>query len=102
MASSVPPLDNSVKGRAQCPAIGAITRSMPITPRPIVLLVQPRDDGLEMYAEFLRYHGLDVVGVSDAWDALNAAPAADVIVTGLLLPSSLDGVELITRLRIDR
>ena len=32
----------------------------------VVLLVQPRDDGLHMYAEFLCCHGLSVIAVSDA------------------------------------
>jgi CheY-like chemotaxis protein len=65
----------------------------------VVVLVQPRDDGLDMYVEFLSYHRLAVIGVSDAWDALIAAPKADVIVTGILLAGSMDGVELIDRLR---
>ena len=47
-----------------------------------------------MYLECLRDHGLAVIGVSDAWDALSVAPRADVIVTGILLASSMDGVEL--------
>jgi CheY-like chemotaxis protein len=67
----------------------------------VVLLVQPYDDGLKMYVEFLRYHGLAVIGVSDPWDALTAAPKAHVIVTGILLAGSMDGVELIARLRRD-
>ena len=41
--------------------------SMSTTRRPVVLLVQPsRDDDLEMYTEFLRYHGLAVIPVSGA------------------------------------
>ena len=71
------------------------------TPRAVVLLVQPCDDGMDMYSEFLRDHGFAVIGVSDAWDALTVAPKADVIVTGILLASSMDGVELIARLRHD-
>ncbi len=66
-----------------------------------VVLLQPCDDGLEMYAEFLRYHQLAVIGVSDPWAALIAAPKADVVVTGILLAGSMDGVELIARLRRD-
>ena len=69
--------------------------------RAVLLLVQPGDDGLHMYAEFLSSHGLAVIAVSDAWDALIAAPKADVIVTGILLAGSMDGVELISRLRRD-
>lgn len=66
-----------------------------------VLLVQPRDDGMDMYLEFLRDQQLVVIGVADAWDALALAPNADVIVTGILLASSMDGVELTARLRQD-
>jgi two-component system, cell cycle response regulator DivK len=52
--------------------------SKPTSRRPVVLLVQPsRDDGLEMYTEFLRYHGLAVI------------------------LDDLDGVELVSRLRRD-
>jgi CheY-like chemotaxis protein len=42
-----------------------------------------------------------VIGVSDPWAALIAAPKADVVVTGILLAGSMDGVELIARLRRD-
>lgn len=69
----------------------------------VVLLVQSsRDDGLEMYAEFLRHEGLAPIAVSNASDALTAASKAAVIVTGILLPgSSMDGIDLIARLRSD-
>jgi len=74
----------------------------PATPNLVVLLVQPtRDDGLEMYEEFLRYEGLTPIPVSSARDALTLAPRADVIVTGILLPGSFDGVELVAQLRRD-
>jgi two-component system cell cycle response regulator DivK len=70
--------------------------------RKVVLLVQPsRDDGLEMYAEFLRYSGLAPVAVSNATDALTFASEADVIVTGIVLDGPMDGVELVSRLRGD-
>lgn len=76
--------------------------SLSITRRPVVLLVQPpRDDSLEMYAEFLRYHGLAVIPVSDARDALRLAPQADIVVTGMNLDNPMDGVELVSRLRHD-
>ena len=59
---------------------------MPPSRRPVVLLVQPsRDDGLEMYAEFLRYRGLAVIPVSNSRDALMLAPEADNVVTGMIL-----------------
>ena len=76
--------------------------SMSTTRRPVVLLVQlSRDDSLEMYAEFLRYHGLAVIPVSDARDALMLAPQADIVVTGIILDDPMDGVELVSRLRHD-
>lgn len=67
----------------------------------VVLLVQPCDDGLQMYAEYLCEHGLAVIAVSEARQALVAAPKADIIVTGILLAGGMDGVELIGRLRRD-
>lgn len=80
----------------------AMRQPMPATrDAAVVLLVQPRDDGLHMYAEYLCEYGLSVIAVSEAWDALIAAPKADVIVTGILLVGSMDGVELIARLRRD-
>jgi CheY-like chemotaxis protein len=55
-----------------------------------------------MYAEFLSHAGLTPMPVSSAIDALAIAPKADIIVTGLRLPGSVDGIELIARLRRDR
>jgi CheY-like chemotaxis protein len=73
---------------------------MSTTRRPVVLLVQPaRDDGLEMYAEYLRYSGLAAIAVSNAEDALAFAHEADIIVTGIVLDDTVDGVELVSRLR---
>jgi CheY-like chemotaxis protein len=74
--------------------------SLSTTRRPVVLLVQPsRDDSVEMYAEFLRYHGLAVIAVSDTGDALMQAPQADIVVTGMTLDDPMDGVELVSRFR---
>ena len=68
----------------------------------VVLLVQPDDDSREMYAEFLRHHGLACVAVADAADALKAATHATVVITGIRLSAGgIDGVELIERLRRD-
>ena len=66
-----------------------------------VLLVQPHDDSREMYAEFLQHHKVHVVCASDGEEALRVADAADVIVTGIQLRGSMDGWELIDRLRAD-
>jgi hypothetical protein len=63
----------------------------------VLLLVQPCDDGLHMYAESVSYHGLAMIAVSDAWDVLIAPARSDVIVVmGILLAGSMGGVELIT------
>ncbi len=74
---------------------------MPRTPAAVVLLVQADADSREMYTEFLRYHGCLPVPVSTACDGLTFAPRADVIVTGLLLPGDIDGIEFIARLKRD-
>ena len=70
--------------------------------RTVVLLVQrSRDDGLEMYAEYLRYYGHVVIAVSKGSDALRLAPLADIVITGIHLDDPMDGVELVSRLRHD-
>src|SRR4026208_1061005 len=76
--------------------------SVSTTRRPVVLLVQrSRDDSLEIYAQFLRYHGLAVIAVSDTRNALVQAPQADIVVTGVSLDDPMYGVELVSRLRHD-
>lgn len=55
-----------------------------------------------MYAEFLSHAGLTTIPVSRAADALAAAAKADIVVTGIRLPGTLDGIELIARLRGQR
>jgi CheY-like chemotaxis protein len=55
-----------------------------------------------MYAEYFRCHGLQPVPVLTARDGLTVAPKADVIVTGLLLPGDMDGIEFIARLKRDQ
>jgi CheY-like chemotaxis protein len=68
---------------------------------PVVLLVQPERDDRDMYVEGLRYEGFTVLPVSTAHEALIAAPQVAVIVTGILLPGHMDGLELVGRLRKD-
>jgi two-component system cell cycle response regulator DivK len=67
----------------------------------VILLVQPERDDREMYADFLRSEGFLPISVSSAADALTIAPRVDVVVTALLLPGPMDGVELVTRLKGD-
>jgi CheY-like chemotaxis protein len=54
-----------------------------------------------MYVECFRYEGFTVLPVSTAHEALIAAPQVAVIVTGILLPGHMDGLELVRRLRND-
>lgn len=68
--------------------------------RPTVLLVlEARDDALDMYAEYLRYHGLVAIAISSAREAGARARQADIVVTGIPLDGPADGIELVSRLR---
>jgi CheY-like chemotaxis protein len=69
---------------------------------PSVLLIEPDDDGRDMYVEFLTRAGLRPIAVDNAEDALEHAPNVDVIVTGIRLRGEIDGVELVARLRRER
>jgi len=64
-----------------------------------VLLVQQDRDDREMYAEFLRYRRFRPVIALTVTEALDLAPAADVVVTGIALSNGADGLELIAQLR---
>jgi CheY-like chemotaxis protein len=66
-----------------------------------VLLVQPEHQDRRMYAKSLDDHGFRSVPVPAAVDALTVAPRVDIIVTDILLPGYLDGVELVTRFKTD-
>lgn len=68
-------------------------------PELTVLLVQPSEDTLDLYSEYLAAQGVACVTATNAADALAAAPQADLVVTGILLPGTADGVELIAWLR---
>lgn len=70
-----------------------------IVPSAVVLLVQPERDDRDMYAQFLCHAGLRPVVMSDAAPALVLAPHSHLIVTELLLPGPIDGIEFIVRLR---
>ena len=96
-------VDQSQNGRVRMAKLSQRT-SVPVaaTRRPVVLLVQRlRDDGLEMYAEYLRYCGLAAIPASNVTDAMTFAREADIIVTGIALDDTVDGVELVSRLRGD-
>jgi CheY-like chemotaxis protein len=65
----------------------------------VVLLVQQDRDDREMYAEFLRYRRFRPVIALTVAEALELAPGADVIVSGIALPNGADGLEFIAELR---
>jgi two-component system, cell cycle response regulator DivK len=64
-----------------------------------VLLVQPHDDSLDLYCEYLGHQGINCLAVTNVADAIDVAHRADIIVTGIRLQGSADGVELIDHLR---
>ena len=70
---------------------------MPTTPT-IVLAHAGTDDRL-MYAEYLRVHGFCVHEAATTDAALVLIDNCAVVITGLLVPGSIDGVELIARIR---
>lgn len=74
---------------------------MRILDRGIVVLVHPDEDNRVMYANFLRLHGFTVLAMASADDALPLTPLAAVIVTGIRLRGSIDGVQFIARVRHD-
>ena len=64
-----------------------------------LLLVHTESDDREMYAEYLRSEGFDVQEAATTDSALQLLPQATAVITGLLLPGSIDPVDLITRVR---
>jgi two-component system cell cycle response regulator DivK len=69
-------------------------------PRPqAILLIEPDIDDRDMYGYYLRTFGFTVQTADTTDDGLMHASEADVIVTGMWVPGSFDGVELVWRLR---
>jgi CheY-like chemotaxis protein len=64
-----------------------------------VLLIEPDDDSRDMYQEYLRARGIVVVVADTTDEGLVRAADAGVIVTGIRVPGSFDGIELVRRLR---
>ncbi|HXI29013.1 MAG TPA: response regulator [Vicinamibacterales bacterium] len=70
------------------------------SPRAVaVLLVESDRDNRDLYAEYLRYSSAAVFTVDTTDAALPLAPHADVIVTGIRVMGTFDGIELVHRLR---
>jgi DNA-binding response OmpR family regulator len=64
-----------------------------------LLLVHADTDDRAMYAEYLRREGFDVHEAGTTDSALPLVPDATAVVTGLLVPGSIDAVEFIARVR---
>jgi CheY-like chemotaxis protein/HSP20 family molecular chaperone IbpA len=64
-----------------------------------ILLIEPDDHSRVMYAEYLHTFGFTVQTADTTDDGLMRASDADVIVTGIRVPGSFDGVELVRRVR---
>lgn len=71
--------------------------------RPRVLLVDDYPDAREMYGEYLRISGFDVIEAANGLEALERAVDAgpDIILMDLSLPV-MDGLEATRRLKADR
>jgi two-component system cell cycle response regulator DivK len=75
----------------------------PKAERPRVLIVDDYPDAREMYAEYLRYAGFDVIEASNGVEALERATDGqpDIILMDLSLPV-MDGWEATRRLKADQ
>jgi CheY-like chemotaxis protein len=70
-------------------------------PNGFILLVEPPEDDRLMYAEYLRSNGFSVAEVDSTDAGLTAAHGADLVITGVRVAGSFDGIELVRRLRGD-
>jgi two-component system, cell cycle response regulator DivK len=64
-----------------------------------ILLIDGDNDNRTMYAEFLRLHRYVCITADTSDTAVRFAQSVDVIVTGLQVPGTFDGLELIRRVR---
>jgi DNA-binding response OmpR family regulator len=64
-----------------------------------IVLAHAGTDDRRMYAEYLRAHGFRVKEAATTDVALSELADCQLLITGLLVPGSFDGVELIRRAR---
>jgi len=64
-----------------------------------IVLAHAGTDDRRMYAEYLRAHGFRVKEAETTDAALPKLAECQLLITGLLVPGSFDGVELIRRAR---
>ena len=69
---------------------------------PTVLLVHGDTDDRDMYAEYLRLHGVDVIEAGSTDVALAKITECQLLITGLLVPGPFDCIQLIDRTRAER
>jgi len=78
--------------------------SRPTSPRrkPLILLAEDYEDAREMYSEYLRFAGLEVIAAGDGLAAIRLArtKAPDLILMDLRLPL-VNGFEATRRLKAD-
>ena|SRR5688572_30291339 len=67
-----------------------------------LLLVHTDSDEREMYAEYFRGEGFAVQEVGTTEGALPLARHARVVITGLMVPGSIDAIEFIADVRRER
>jgi CheY-like chemotaxis protein len=70
--------------------------------RPLVLVVEDYQDAREMYSEYLRFSGFDVIEAANGFEAIEQAVAQtpDIVLMDLALPK-MDGWEATRRLKAD-
>lgn len=70
--------------------------------QPLVLVVEDYQDAREMYSEYLRFSGFDVIEAANGFEAIERATAdmPDIILMDLALPR-MDGWEATRRLKAD-
>jgi CheY-like chemotaxis protein len=66
-----------------------------------VLLVEAHRDTADLYDDFLTTMGFDVQIATNSDDARQLASVAEAVVTGIQIPGSMNGFELIRALRRD-
>ena len=69
---------------------------------PLVLLADDFDDAREMYAEYLRFHGYEVVTATDGTSAVEVARAhrPDIVLLDIRMPG-MDGMDAMRMLRAE-
>jgi CheY-like chemotaxis protein len=68
--------------------------------RPLtVLLVEADGDNRAMYVEYLRSRGLSLITADTTDQGLTRAAVVDVVVTGMRVPGSMDGIDFVQHLR---